>query len=457
MDKEQHLNDLFAKARSQAPQVSFEETKTQFVQSLENSVFQSNKPKSQLFTLKNKIIMSLSVLITASILSLFIWSKTGNQGEVMNDLAKQENTTAEVENIPVDSPVTSKPIKTWKSQQKIQTQENAVCSMPDVYLPENHVAILISTDEDHTPKSHREKHILKANEVYSLPKLTDDEIKKTVKQKKKMMKDLMKPESRVYAFIPAGSFEYLGERISISSYYMQRTEVTNLEYRTFLFDLVMQNRLEEFLVAKPDEDMWIKMFDKDAKVLAELYFSHPAYDEYPVVNISRSGAELYCKWLDEEVQKFAKNKPLPFFHPRIPTRQEWVNAASVQGKKTTFPWGGEAIQNEEQCYLANHKPTDSTYFDDGGFFTVKVTSYTANEFGLFNMSGNVAEMVVDGALGNENDQTRAKSLTPGTAGGGWMNTANEVKISAPDNHPNHTEAHPNIGFRVVMTHLGALK
>jgi formylglycine-generating enzyme required for sulfatase activity len=452
MNKDQHLSDLFAKARSQAPQTSFEETKTLFVHSLKT---QGVKPhKGQLFTLKNGIIMSISLFLTATIALLLSWPKTMDADVKQTPPIEKQIEVQDLEHQRErDVKLETEPVTVRKTSKVSKTIEPTECFIP---LPPAHDSspIIVFESKDriaHTAPS--ETSISFNKDSYRLPKLTDDEIKKTVKQKKKMMKDLMKPDARVYAFIPAGSFDYFGERISLASYYMQRTEVTNFEYRTFLFDLVMQQRTDDFLAAKPDEAMWTKSFGPDAEVMVKLYFSHPAYDNYPVVNIPRAGAELYCKWLYDEAQKYAGKKALPFFQVRIPTRQEWVNAASVQGKNPTYPWGGESIQNEKQCYLANHKPTDSTYFEDGGFFTVKVNSYTANDFGLYNMSGNVAEMVVDGFLNTiKMDPIDSSAVfTPGTAGGGWMNTSHEVQISAADNHPNESNPHPNIGFRVVMS------
>ena len=464
MNKDQHLSDLFAKARSQAPQTSFEETKTLFVQSLKTK---GTKPhKSQLFTLKNGIIMTISLFLTATIALLLSWTKsqgTDTKHEQPNEKQTEKQQLehklehdfkVQVEHIPEPIP---EPKTNRRTSEVAETIAPTECFVP---LPPAHDFTNFHLFDSNDGGSHAtfgETNVTSPTDSYRLPKLTDDEIKKTVKQKKKMMKELMKPDARVYAFIPAGSFDYLGEMTSLGAYYMQRTEVTNFEYRTFLFDLVMQQRTADFLAAKPDESMWTKTFGPDAAVMVNLYFSHPAYDNYPVVNIPRAGAELYCKWLFEEAQKYAGDKALPFYQVRIPTRQEWVNAASVQGKNPTFPWGGESIQNDKQCYLANHKPTDSSYFDDGGLFTVKVNSYNANDYGLYNMSGNVAEMVVDGFP----NATKVSSIdsnavfTPGTAGGGWMNTAQEVQISAPDNHPNESNPHPNIGFRVVMTYLGS--
>jgi disulfide oxidoreductase YuzD len=279
---------------------------------------------------------------------------------------------------------------------------------------------------------------------YIFPKLTDEEIAANHKQKKQMLKALEKFDRKVYAFLVSGKVDVEGKMTSVQAFIIQKTEVTNLEYRTFLFDLLIQGRKEEFLKAKPDQAMWTKLLGPDNKPMEALYFSHAAHNEYPVVNISREGAELYCKWLTDEIQKFVDEKKRSQFNIiRIPTRAEWVKAAQIEGKSYPYPWEGEFVRNSKGCYLANFKPTDTTFFDDGGLFTVKVNSYLPNDFGIFNMSGNVAEMVYDDI------QTKS----PGTAGGGWMSSAEEIKILGPDPHKGLTEAHPNVGFRVVMTYL----
>jgi formylglycine-generating enzyme required for sulfatase activity len=455
MIKEQQLNDLFAKARLQAPKTSFEESKVMLLASLENRAIGKTGTKGKLFTLKNKIIMSVSIFITVTSAFIFMWTssntiKTNGKEPVAISIAPTDSQEDKINFTPIQGKQeVSKPKKNTRKNKQTEIDKS------DHSVAHNRLTNLdnsVGTDGlQNTP----EKSQFSQADERRIPSLTKDEIKKTIKQKKKMLKDLMKvnSEARVYAFIPASSFSYFGEDISVASFFIQRTEVSNLEYRTFLFDLIMQNRLEEFLIAKPDESMWTKVFKEGTRTMEETYFSHVAFNEYPVVNVSRAGAELYCKWLYEEAQKLAGEKELPFGNLRIPTRQEWVKAASGDGKNVSYPWGGESVKNEKSCYLANHKPTDSTFFDDGAFYTARVSSYFANGFGLFNMSGNVAEMVVDGAgqVGKSNNPQSATELVPGMAGGGWMNSANEIKISAPDNHPNQINPHPNIGFRVVMT------
>jgi formylglycine-generating enzyme required for sulfatase activity len=284
------------------------------------------------------------------------------------------------------------------------------------------------------------------DEEYKFPKLTEKEIDANHKKKKQMLKALEKFDKKEYIRLPSGTLQYEGKMTSLQSFIIQKTEVTNLEYRTFLFDLLIQGRKDEFLKAKPDQSQWTKskeLIGADLGPMEETYFSSKAYDEYPVVNVSREGADMYCKWLSQELVKYVGEDNIDQYNDvRLPGRVEWVYAASAGGSDYPYPWKGQFLRNSDGCFLANYKPFENSYQDDGGFLTVKTETYNPNSVGIYNMSGNVAEMVYNDP--NSRDD-------PGTAGGGWMNNAEEIKILGPDPYSGNKEAHPNIGFRVVMT------
>ena len=300
---------------------------------------------------------------------------------------------------------------------------------------------------------------------YIFPKLTDEEIKETARFKREMLRSLQKFDKKEYALIPTGTFSYQNDTVSIQSFYMAKKEISNKEYRTFLFDLLIQGRKDEFLIAKPDQSQWSAGNVQNSE-MEEYYFSHPAYDNFPMVNVSRAGAELYCKWLSQELIKFVGDKhPERYNDVRLPMHVEWVFAASAEGKQLPYPWDGIYLRNYQGLILANYRaemsplregyraeinPKDSTetllYHD----ITAPVGSYFPNANGLFNMSGNVAEMVYHI---NTDPRVEIYAKEPGTAGGGWMNTAEEIKILAPDPYNGIVGAHKNIGFRIVMTTL----
>ena len=76
---------------------------------------------------------------------------------------------------------------------------------------------------------------------------------------------------------------------------------------------------------------------------------------------------------------------------RLPLETEWEYAARGGLDLSMYPWGGPYTRNYQGCFLANFKPLRGNYIDDGTVYTAKVGSYEPNEYGLFDMSGNVAE------------------------------------------------------------------
>lgn len=437
MNKEKHIEDLFEAARTQAPVHSFEETKDRFLNSLENKLSPDEQGKN-IYTFKNIIIMitTLSTILLAIVIGSMNNPTNKNEKKSTEQSAFSKMNPHNPHLQQVDSKGMPKVISLPTYKKQVSLVNNQVYFIP-----------VISDDTtDQKINSVPNDSPLVQDEEYIFPKLTDKEIAANHKKKKQMLRALEKFDKKEYIRLPTGSFEYEGKMISLQSFIIQKTEVTNLEYRTFLFDLLIQGRKEEFLKAKPDQSQWTKSKELIGATLGpmeETYFSHPAYNEYPAVNISREGAELYCKWLTQELIKVIdKDKQNQYNDLRIPGRVEWVYAASSGGADYPYPWKGEFLRNSAGCFLANYKPFEKSYADDGGFLTVKVDSYNPNSVGIYNMSGNVAEMVYNAPNSRKE---------PGTAGGGWMNNSEEIKILGPDPYSGKTEAHPNIGFRVVMT------
>jgi hypothetical protein len=436
MDKQKYLDELFRHAKEQNPVVTFSRAKEHFLTAIETNSIKMKGEKVS-FLLTKKLILMI-VAVSTLIVALFF----------SNSQINNKSTSKFSSNVPAEKKKNSEII------------ENSVGQLTDpafklVELLPNFTHIFpeanqfsVATTDTLNVKENRgfiKSHIPIFSDEYVFPKLTEEEIKANNKRKKAMLKALEKFDRKIYTFLLSGSFDYLGEMTSVQTFLIQKTEVSNLEYRTFLFDLLLQGRKDDFLKAKPDQNQWILSKGQNSQ-MKEHYFSHFAYNHFPVVNISREGAEMYCKWFSQELDKVVEEKKRNFYNDvRIPMREEWVMAASIEGKNKVYPWEGEQTQNSEGCYLANYKPFEGSdsisYKADGGFYTVRVDSYFPNDFGLYNMSGNVAEMV------NVGTTTRSA----GTAGGGWMNTAEEIKILGSDPYAGITDPHPCIGFRVVMT------
>jgi formylglycine-generating enzyme required for sulfatase activity len=357
--------------------------------------------------------------------------------------------------------------------------------------PEKIAAILSVADSPNVhkefPKDQRYSEPAVATPVrkdstFVFPKLTEQEIKDNNKQKKKMIAALAKFSNDKYAEIKMGTFNYKGDAVSLYPFYISNAEVTNLEYRTFIYDLLIQDRKDEFLKARPDQQQWMKEFNRPfMQPMVDNYFSHVAYNDYPIVNITREGAEMYCKWLTVETNKYLQEKGKPLINDvRIPADVEWTYAAMGGFQDAVYPWhskmidktytnANQKVRNHRGCFLANFclrkfsEKADTTSecykvkgkykgaYTTAGFmlgyevFTVPVYSYNPNDYGLYCMSGNAAEMVnVTAEKGN-------KIVGVGTRGGSWNSSDKNVKITGEDEHAGNTNALPYVGFRPVIS------
>lgn len=438
MEKHPSIDELFAKARQQAPVASLEETKVAFMNAVNAPVVKSN-----LFTSKFRFMLyAIATMTLVGIATILGFQTEKKKIDPSKTTHSTSPLTPEVKN--TDS--ASHPATFIKSTTKNDPINNSELTILDQFTELLTQPKSVKPSWWYDRSSYRNTRPKDSNQV-SIPELTEGQISTTQKQKKSMLKALLKKNKDTYAYIPSGTFDYNGKTVSLQAFYMQTTEVTNLEYRTFLFDLLIQGRKDDYIKAKPDEQMWVKQFSNSQKPMADLYFSHPAYNNYPVVNISREGAELYCKWLTTEYNEYAATKKAALINDiRLPSRTEWTYAASSCGKYTNYPWQGEFTRNSKGGFLANHKPFEGRYYDDGYFHTGEVTSFYPNDFGLYCLSGNVAEMVYN----TDNSKTN-----PGTAGGDWTSDPEHIKLYAEDLNSGITEARCTIGFRVVTTFLKA--
>lgn len=230
-------------------------------------------------------------------------------------------------------------------------------------------------------------------------------------------------------------------------------EVANLEYRIFLNEL-KTNKPDDYKIAVVDSEQWQKKFAyAHHEPLVNNYFWHPAYNNYPVVNISYEGAEMFCKWLTEKYNSTSMRnfKKVKF---RLPANEEWELAARGGRKGENYPFGNY-LRDENGKYMCNYRPMgdefissniDSKKFDviihssvhvsqfmaDGYTYTCNVNAFKPNGFGLYNMSGNVAEMVSEKGVAR---------------GGSWCNTGYDVRI---ESRMMYDKPSPLVGFRCFM-------
>ena len=143
----------------------------------------------------------------------------------------------------------------------------------------------------------------------------------------------------------------------------------------------------------PDTLVWLSDFSYAAnEPMVEGYFSHPSYRNYPVVGVNWRQSRAFSIWRSRYNDAYKDKRRLPHRSQyELPTEEEFEYAARGGRIGNDYPWGGPYIKNAKGCLLANFKPGRGNYSDDGGTYTVNVRSYFPNDFGLYNMAGNVAE------------------------------------------------------------------
>jgi gliding motility-associated lipoprotein GldJ len=271
--------------------------------------------------------------------------------------------------------------------------------------------------------------------------------------------------------------------VTVSSFYMDETEVRNIDYLEYLFwiERVYGSNYdngsypEVYWKALPDTNVWRDKLSYNEPYVRS-YLRHPAFNQYPVVGVNWEQAMDYCAWrtdrvnerilidngylwedpeqVDENVfktdsyimgqyegrirrqlpnlklgvhsydKKAGRDKNavrgvqesdgvlLPSF--RLPTEAEWEFAALALignteqenvGERKIYPWNGDGVRNPSKRnkgeIVANFKRGrgdnmgTAGNLNDNADKTAPVISYWPNEYGLYNMAGNVSEWVMD--------------------------------------------------------------
>ena len=214
----------------------------------------------------------------------------------------------------------------------------------------------------------------------------------------------------------------------------------------------------------PDTTAWIKDFSYSYnEPMHNDYFWHDAYTDYPVVGISWEQATAFAHWrtmYKNNYQKTLKNSSRVASY-RLPSEAEWEYAARGGLESATYPWGGPYTMDSEGCFLANFKPNRGDYAADEALYTVEAKSFWPNDYGLYNMAGNVSEWTRSsydkGAYhfdsGLNPNVTDTINLRKVIRGGSWKDTAYFLRVSTRD-YEYKDEKRSYIGFRTVQDYLG---
>jgi formylglycine-generating enzyme required for sulfatase activity len=231
-------------------------------------------------------------------------------------------------------------------------------------------------------------------------------------------------------------------------------------------NFIMQGRIPVY----PDTLVWMSDYTYSYnEPMARKYFWHVAFDDYPVVGVTWKQATAFCIWRTDLLNNFLRKNHQPMVEQyRLPTEAEWEYAARGGLALSMYPWGGPYTRNNSGCFIANFKPLRGRYADDGAARTIEVATYAPNEYGLYDMAGNVAEWTSNAF--DESAYSYTHDLNPDYSynamaddppvlkrkvvrGGSWKDVGYYLQV-ATRTYEYQDTAKCYIGFRCVRSYMG---